>query len=127
MDVLIGDGDLTLVPSVLRKQMFANGLTRHSSADRETGVLSKNETETYIARELPRYRAAIIDGTALRRLPNCEAIFVVANREKWDSGLKAALSEQLQGADALSTFAALLVPPGWQSCPHHAASAFKNI
>ena len=113
MDALIGDGDLVLVPSVLRKQMFANGLTRHSSADREKGVLSKKETETYVARELPRYRAAIIDGTALRRLPNCEAIFVVANKEEWDSGLKSELTEQLQGAEALSTFAALLVPPGY--------------
>lgn len=66
-----------------------------------------------IERELPRYRAAILDGTALRRLPNVEAIFVVANLNRWDDELSDALTEQLRGCSALSTFAALIVPPGY--------------
>ncbi|HEX4738822.1 MAG TPA: P-loop NTPase fold protein [Allosphingosinicella sp.] len=113
MDALIDDGDLVLIPAILRKQMFANGLTRHSPSERDGGVLTKVETEAFIERELPRYRAAITDGTALRRLPNLEAVFVIANRSEWDADLRAEFTQQLQGPEALSTFAALIVPPGY--------------
>lgn len=113
MEALIKSGDLVLVPSILRKLLFANGLTKHDRNSRERGVLGATETQTFVDREVPRYRAAIEDGTALRRLPNVEAIFVVANLDLWDDALRSNFLGQLQGADALATFASLMVPPGY--------------
>lgn len=113
IEALIEHGDLALVPAILRKLLFANGLTKHSPKSRENPVLGPTETQAFVDREVPRYRAAIEDGTALRRLPNVEAIFVVENLNLWDNDLKSSLLKQLQGAEALATFASLIVPPGY--------------
>ncbi|MBP2513837.1 P-loop NTPase fold protein [Sphingomonas sp. PvP018] len=113
MEALIASGDLVLVPSILRKLLFANGLTKHDRNRRESGVLGPTETLSFAGREVPRYRAAIENGTALRRLPNVEAIFVVANLDLWDDALRSSFLGQLQGADALTAFASLMVPPGY--------------
>ena len=113
MEALIESNDLVLAPSVLRKLLFAHGLTKHASSSRERGAIGKAETQALVERELPRYRAAIENGSAIRLLPNVEAIFVVANLSCWDDALKATFLDQLQGNKALSTFASLIVPPGY--------------
>ena len=101
MESLIEHVDLVLIPSLLRKLRFAHGLTIHSASPRGKATLGLEETRSFADREVPRYLAAIENGTALRRLTNVEAIFVVANLG------------QLQGPEALSTFASLIVPPGY--------------
>jgi hypothetical protein len=65
--------------------------------------------------ELPRYRRAVIDGTALRRLPDTEAIYCIANSNRWDQDLRASLTAQLDNMNAVATFAALTVRPGYIS------------
>ncbi|KFG91759.1 putative P-loop ATPase [Sphingobium herbicidovorans NBRC 16415] len=113
MEALMDSGDLVLGPAILRKQMFAHGLTKHSRGERYKAALGRKETESFISREIPRYRDAVMEGTALRRLPNSEAIFAISNLDLWDDELKANFLAQLDGAEALSTFASLMVPPGY--------------
>lgn len=115
VDALIADGDLVLVPWILRKHMFAHGLTKHGGPQFHELAYSKEETLELLERELPRYRSAVLDGKALRRLPNVEAVYVIGNRNKWDETLRMALTNQLKGRSALGTIAALLVPPGYSS------------
>jgi hypothetical protein len=113
IDALARDGDLVLVPWMLRKHLYAHGLTTRSEPPRGGEVFDKKETEELLARELPRYRQAVIDGTALRRLPDLEAVFVIVNTGHWDKDLRAALTAQLDTMQAISTFAGLMVPPGF--------------
>jgi len=113
IEALIIAGDLVIVPFILRKHLFAHGLTKHGSARGGETIYAKDETEQLYRREMPRYRAAVQGGVALRRLPNLEAIFVLANRNDWDDDLRVALTSQLQGLEALSTMASLLLPPGY--------------
>jgi hypothetical protein len=112
MEALIAAGDLAIAPWIVRKQMSAHGLSTHSRGGRGDSIYSRSETLDLIGREIPRYREAIIDGTALRRLPNVEAIYVIANYEAWDEDLRMSLTGQLVGRDALATMGALLLPPG---------------
>lgn len=112
IDALIADGDLILVPWILRYHLFAHGLTKHSEAPRGGEALSMEETKDLLARELPRYRTAVESGTVLRRLPNVEAIYVIGNAGHWDDELRDIFTAQLDSLEAVSTLAALLVPPG---------------
>lgn len=112
IDALVVDGDLILVPGILRKQLFAHGLTSHG-AGRGGEILDLDTTRALLASELPRYRTAILSGEALRRLPNVELIFVLLNTSNWDDDLRAAFTAQLDTMAAIGTFAGLLVPPGY--------------
>jgi hypothetical protein len=109
---LIASGDLAITPWILRKQMYAHGLSKHSRSGGGESVYTKDETLDLMRLETPRYRKAVLDGTALRRLPNVEAIYVIANQNAWDDELRASFTQQLQGRDAISTIAALILPPG---------------
>ena len=109
---LIADGDLVIVPWIVWKLLFAHGLTSHAGP-RGGEILSLDETRALLASELPRYREAVMSGIALRRLPNVEAIFVLLNTANWDEALRAALTAQLESAEAIATFAGLLVPPSF--------------
>lgn len=112
MTALIQSGDLAIAPWILRKQMYAHGLSKHSRSSGGEAVYTKQETLDLMQNETPRYRTAVLDGTALRRLPNVEAIYVIANQNAWDEDLHTAFTQQLKGRDALSTIAALILPPG---------------
>ena len=109
---LIADGDLVIVPWILRKLLFAHGLTSHAGP-RGGEILSLAETRALLASELPRYREAVASGVALRRLPNVEAIFVLMNTADWGEDLRAAITGQLDTVAAIATFAGLLVPPSF--------------
>lgn len=112
VEALISAGDLLLVPDLLRKHLFAHGLTKHGSARGGKTIYTSDETIALLEREAPRYRTAIVDGTALRRLTNVEAMYVLGNRNLWDDELRTAFTAQLKGRDAIATLATLLVPPG---------------
>ena len=109
---LIADGDLVIVPWILRKLLFAHGLTSHAGP-RGGEILSLDETRVLLASELPRYREAVTSGVALRRLPNVEAIFVLMNTADWGEDLRTAITGQLDSVAAIATFAGLLVPPSF--------------
>jgi hypothetical protein len=113
---LIAAGDLLIVPWLLRKHLYAHNLTQHSRPNSGDDVIfGKNETSALLEQELPRYRRAVIDGTALRRLPDMEAVYCIANSKRWDDELRVSLTEQLDNMDAVATFAALTVRPGYVS------------
>jgi hypothetical protein len=113
IDTLISEDDLTIVPWIVRKHMFAYGLTRHGGPRSERMIYSKEETLALLESEIPRYRHAVLDGTTLRRITNVEAMFAISNRDLWDGELRRSLTVQMvQDMDALNTFAALVVPPG---------------
>ena len=115
VEALIADGDLLIVPWLLRKHLYAHNLTQHSRPNGGEVIYSNNETSKLLERELPRYRSAVIDGTALRRLPNMEAVYCIANSKRWSEELRSSLTAQLDNMDAVATFAALTVRPGYIS------------
>ncbi len=110
---LIADNDLLITPWLIRKHLFAHGLTVHKSEAGGDAVFTKVETKEYLEAELPRYTHAIKDGTFLRRLPDTEAVFVVLNARRWTEELRTNLTEQLSGIRQIATFAALTVKPGY--------------
>lgn len=112
LETLVKSEDLVLAPWLLRKHLFAHGLTTVQQTPRGGGVLGREETLELLDRALPQYREAVLNGTALKRLPNVEAMFVLSNSSNWDVELRASLTQQLTTLSAISTFAALLVPPG---------------
>lgn len=110
---LVNKGDLILAPYILRKHLFRWGLTHHDKAERPGEYLfDKEETMGLLETVEPAYRAAVLDGTILRRITNCEALFTLSNAQRWDDELHVSLSEQIDLAEARASLAALLVPPG---------------
>lgn len=109
---LIKNGDLLIAPWILRKHLFAHGLTPY--ANNNNGDYFLDETETIALRqtEIPRYRQAVIDGVVLRKLPDTEAIFCILNSSAWDENLRICFTAQIDSMEALKTLAALLMPPG---------------
>jgi hypothetical protein len=112
-ECLISDGDLIVAPWLLRKHLFAHNLTAHTSADSSEFVFSKEETIAYMHHESKRYSHALLSGTLLRNIPNTEAIYTLINAGLWSKDLKSSLTEQLNTIDAIITFAALTVRPGY--------------
>lgn len=113
------DGDLIIAPWVLRKHLFAFGLTKHRKDRGGASVLSETETLEMLEREVPRYCTALLDGTLIKRVPNMEAIFVIDNMQRWSASLREALTTQLSDARARATLASLVVPPGYSTVRNH--------
>jgi hypothetical protein len=113
LSALIEDRDLVLAPGVIRKHLLALGLSQFTGARREQLVLDQRETLDLYERELPRYRAAALDGTLLSMIPNADALFAIGNRGNWDDLLRASMTSQLAEIEPLATMAMLLVPPGY--------------
>ena len=115
-EALLEAGDLIILPEVLRKHLFKWGLTIHQrSEDSRDYIFTKRETEELLARSIPIFRAALLDGTLLRRIPNCEAIFALSNTGNWDDDLRKSLTAQLEGHEARASIAGLIVPPGYSA------------
>lgn len=111
---LVEKNDLVLAPHMFRKILFRYGMTRHSPPEQEGSlILTKEETQQILEDEISRYRAAVINGFALRRLPSVHAIFAISNVQRWDHGLRSNLTKQLSSREAVQTFSALVVPPGY--------------
>lgn len=108
---LIENGDLLIVPWILRKHLFAHGLTSYRRQNHGEVIFDLEETMTLRDLELPRYYAAVISGIAIRKLPDTEAIYCLLNCSFWDDALRQSLTAQLDSMSAISTIAALLNPP----------------
>lgn len=109
---LDADGDLVLVPTILRKHLFRWGLTHHERGERgELFIFDRSETEKLRDQTRQRFKAAVLDGTLLRRLPNGEAMYSLANAELWDDELRDSLTSQLDSYEARASLASLIVPP----------------
>lgn len=109
---LIKSGDLLVVPWILRKHLFAHGLTSYSNQAKGDHILDEKETIALRDLELPRYRAAVTDGIVLRRLPDTEAMFCLVNCNQWDIALRQNFTSQLDSLNAVTSLAALILPPG---------------
>ncbi|QHD04080.1 NTPase [Pseudomonas sp. S04] len=105
------NGDLLIVPWILRKHLFAHGLTSHRRQNHGEVIFDLEETIALRDLELPRYYAAVISGIAIRKLPDTEAIYCMLNCSFWDDALRQSLTAQLDSMSAISTIAALLNPP----------------
>nr|WP_256344105.1 MULTISPECIES: KAP family NTPase [unclassified Pseudomonas] len=112
IDALIESGDLLIVPWILRRHLFAHGLTSHRRQGHGDQIYTFSETMALRERELPRYRSAVMEGIALRRLPDAEAIFCIVNSDYWDGDLRQCFTDQLDTQEALVSLAALMLPPG---------------
>lgn len=111
---LLESGDLIIVPDMLRKHLFRWGLTVHGRSETNGGyIFNKHETEELLKECIPLYRNALIDGTIIRRIPNCDAIFALSNTNNWDEYLRNTLTEQLADPSARASIAGLIVPPGY--------------
>jgi len=111
LEALIRNGDLLITPWILRKHLFAHELTGYARQSNGDEIFTLRETMDLQSSEIPRYRAAVIDGTVLRRLPDTEAIYCIINSKKWDQKLRSSLTAQLNDWDSISTFTALILPP----------------
>lgn len=109
---LINAGDLLIVPLILRRQLFAHGMTTNSIRSGGNKIYDFDETLALRDRELPRYRTAVMEGKALRRLPDTEMIFCMLNCDYWDEGLRSNFTSQLVSKEAIFSLAALIVPQG---------------
>ena len=99
---------------MLRKHLFRWGLTVHGPSERGGDyIFTKKETEDLLARSIPIFRNALLDGTLLRRIPTCDAIFALSNTDNWDDGLRKSLTAQLDVHEARASIAGLIVPPGY--------------
>ena len=112
MDALINNGDLLIAPWILRKHLFAHGLTSYARQGNGDQIYDLSETMALRERELPRYRSAVLEGIALRRLPDAEAIFCMINSNYWDEDLRQSFTSQLDSMVAIASLAALMLPPG---------------
>jgi hypothetical protein len=109
---LVGDSDLVLVPAILRKHLFRWGLTHHDRSERSGAfIYDRTETQQLLDKTAPYFRAAILDGTLLRRLPHGEAMYALSNVDLWDEELRDSLTSQLDSYKARASFASLIVPP----------------
>lgn len=112
VNALIDDGDLLIVPWILRKHFFAHGLTSYRPQNHGELIFDSEETIALRDKELPRYYVAVNSGVAIRKLPDSEVIYCILNCDYWDDALRQSLTAQLNNMDAVSTVAALLSPPG---------------
>ncbi|WP_185753175.1 KAP family NTPase [Pseudomonas fluorescens] len=112
VESLIQAGDLLIAPWILRKHLFAHGLTPYPVQSNNDEIYNQSETVALQQREIPRYRAAVVDGIVLRRLPDTETFYCLINSRQWDETLRSSLTSQLNSWEAVSTFAALITPPG---------------
>ncbi|KMS53528.1 NTPase [Novosphingobium barchaimii LL02] len=126
VDALIASGDLAITPTILRKQLYVNGRYGQELVNNDV-LYTKSEAIDLLQREIPRYRDAVLDGTALRRLPNLEVIYTLANNEYWGNDLRDSLTHQLDGRDALATMAALIYPPGYGSSYASVSQLFDPV
>jgi hypothetical protein len=97
---------------LLRKHLFAHGLTSYGSQRKGDYIFEESETIALRDLELPRYRDAVADGMALRKLPDTELIFCLVNGSHWDSTLRENFTSQMDNMEAITSFAALMMPPG---------------
>ncbi len=109
---LIHAGDLCIVPWIVKKHIFALGLTDPPQGARGGEVLRGDEANLLIDSELERYRNAVMDGTILRRATLPDAFICLALTKKMDGEAREKFTMDLNNTDALWTFAGLLVPPG---------------
>lgn len=109
---LIKCNDLSIVPELLHQEAFAHGLTKQQHSARGDGSLTKDEAEGLLAEELPRYRKAVLEGVALRRVPNPTVFYLLGLCAGKDDELRNSLTKQLSEDKFLITMAALLTPPG---------------
>lgn len=111
---LIKQGDLILAPHLLRKFLVHFGLSKYSTRIRDDDhIVSREEAVDLLSSEIERYKQAILSGFVLKRIPTMSAIFAVSNAKCWDEKMRSAFTRQLKRPEALSTFAAQTVPPGF--------------
>lgn len=105
-------GDFSIAPSVVRHELFAHGMVRDFSS-RGDNIFDIEQVKGIYASESVRYIDYIQSGQFLRDAVNVDPIFALLNMEDWTSDLKESLLSQMVSSEAVSTFAALLTPPGW--------------
>ena len=110
---LQGCDDLVFLPRLLSHHLRSHGLVKGAERSFGQGYLDKSQTESLRDHQLPRYRAAVLNGLLLRRNPNADALWVLSSCDAWDSDLRVALSQQLARPEVRATFAILVVPPGF--------------
>jgi hypothetical protein len=113
ISALIESGDLAVAPQIVRDEMYAQGLSRNKRTARGDVIYSELEFKQLLSQETRRYMTAVLDGTALRRQPSMSAIYVIKDQNLWNSDLRTAMTNQLKSRDAISTIAALILPPGY--------------
>jgi len=115
MGQLTRDGDLLIVPFLIRRNFSALGMGIYHEARSDNALMSRDEALTAIEGEELRYREAITSGYWLKRVPDAELLYVLANIKRWDADLRASLTALLCEMRAIATFAVLIVRPGYVS------------
>lgn len=111
-DSLVADGDLILAPNIMRHHIYAYAINRKGEPDDSDTIFTLEETIGYLKTETARYAKAVSNGTFLKRIPDTELMYALLNMKSWGKVLQKRLTDQLDSMDAITTFAALTIPPG---------------
>lgn len=109
---LAKNGDLLLVPQILRQEMFNLGMVYGQPARGGFNLYDPAGVRKLMDHEIPRYREAIESGQWLRRVPSAELVFVIYGAREWDGKLQMILTEQARDPRGFVTLATLMTPPG---------------
>ena len=111
---LIDQNDLVLAPGVLRKQVFSHGITSDGQYTFSKSPLTMAETKTLLETELARYENALRSGFLLKRVPTLQAMNAIIDVARYAThNIRAVITSQLDSLEAITTYATLLVPPGY--------------
>ncbi len=115
MGQLARDGDLLIVPFLIRRSFHALGMSVNSTGGSENSLLSREEASIALENQELAFRAAISSGYWLRRVPDTELLYLLHNISRWDANLRASLTDLLVHMRAIATFAVLTTRPGYVS------------
>jgi hypothetical protein len=115
MTKLNEDGDLLIVPFLIRRNFSRLGMGVYREARSDDALMTRDEALDVIGREELRFREAITSGHWLRRVPDAELLYVLPNLKRWDDELRSNLTNLLSSMKAIATFAVLTVRPGYIS------------
>jgi len=105
MDTLAAAGDRAIVPELLRRQFFYNGIYG-SAQQKGTAILNQAETTEFVNKVIPEWRRAHLAGDLLKTLYDLDAVYAIQQAGQWDASCLEQFTREL---DEPALFEAVVV------------------
>jgi Cdc6-like AAA superfamily ATPase len=113
---LISIEDIGITSWIVRRHLFVYGPSVHPIRLGSDTIYDKIEFSDLLRNETERYKQMILNGEFLKKAPNAEPLYAVMNQpEVWTADLRTGFTLQLASYEAISSLAALIVPPGYST------------